>query len=140
MKHMLVLLLPLLLLACEKDDPQPVSDCGPAITISDLTDVPDSDPYVITAANVEGLCLALTVQSTGCGSEGWTATLRTDGTIAESSPTQTAARLILDRNDGDVICQAEISRDFTFDLTAYVADALPTVLSLEETALAVTID
>ena len=132
MKYLLIALLPVLLLTCEKNDPAPtLPACGPAITITPAA--PQSDGFALTNASVDGFCLTLTVAATGCGSDSWTAELLTDGVVAESSPTQTSARLVLNLNQGPIVCQAEFEKDFTFDLTDYLTGALPTRLRLEDT-------
>ncbi|MEM1360062.1 MAG: hypothetical protein AAGF89_17775, partial [Bacteroidota bacterium] len=97
---------------------------------------PVSDTYGLSNVQIEGLCLSFTLTKTGCGSDGWTADLLTDGAVAESLPTQTAVRIVFDDgiDNGGVTCQAEISREFTFDLTPYLGEgALPTTLSFLDT-------
>ena len=123
-----------LFFACQDDDDaRPLPDCeGTPILITQLTDFPDSDDFAFESFSVEGTCLTVTVGASGCTADGWTMTLRTDGSVAESIPTQTSARLIFDDGvDGGATCQAFFNRSFTFDLSEYLtAGALPSNLTL----------
>ncbi|MEO0734072.1 MAG: hypothetical protein AAFZ52_14650, partial [Bacteroidota bacterium] len=134
------------LVACLDDDdatPQ-LSNCGPAITIVADPAIPTSDRYAITAATIDRLCLTVTLSATGCSTTNWQAEIVTDGAVAESLPTQSAARIILDDGvaDGNPICQAEVSRTFSFDLTPYLGDggSRPSTLRLLGTDRVVTVE
>jgi len=128
------LLLPLLT-ACEDDDDSPSpADCGIPINITDTTDAPTDDYFELNDHAVTGTCLSFTISAFSCNGEQdeWAAELRTDGSIAESNPTQSNARLILDRNlnGGGVLCQGIASKTFDFNLDSYLGNALPSRLTV----------
>jgi len=107
--------------------------CGTPIVVADQTDAPASDNFTLVSHSTDGLCLTVTIGASGCSQEGWTLDLRTDGSVAESVPTQTNARLIFnDQVPGmGESCLAYFELTKTFDLSAYLTNgALPTVLSL----------
>ncbi|TXF91660.1 hypothetical protein FUA23_00310 [Neolewinella aurantiaca] len=135
MKLFFMFLLFLFLTSCSDDeDNRPVSDCGPYIEILSSTDGLDpGDAFALADISTEGTCLSIEVSATGCNPDDWTAELVTDGAVAESIPTQTNARFILDRQlpDGASICQAIAFKTFTFDLSDYLTPgALPSNLRL----------
>ncbi|MEL7161117.1 MAG: hypothetical protein AAFN92_10185 [Bacteroidota bacterium] len=134
------------LTSCQDDDDlQPANpDCGPAISIIADPDSRNSDNFTITEATVDGLCLTVTLAATGCSTSNWQAEIVTDGAVAESLPTQSFARIILDDGvpDGSPICQAEVSRTFSFDLTTYLGDggSRPSLLTLRGMNMTVTVE
>lgn len=120
--------------ACQDDDDGlTVSTCGPPIMIALDNSFPFSDDFILVSHSTEGTCLTVTIGASGCGDEGWTLGLRTDGSVAESIPTQTHARLIFDDQvpGGGASCLAYFELTETFDLSEYLnAGALPSVLTL----------
>lgn len=136
MKYISILLLVLCFLSCEKSDPDtPRELCGSAIIIDADRVNADSDGFALVNASVEGKCLEVTIATTGCSTQGWELDLVTDGSIAESLPTQSSARLIFTNPAaGGITCQAEIQETYVFDLSDYLtAGALPTQLRLAGT-------
>jgi len=81
------------------------------------------------------------VSGTGCNPDEWTAQLVTDGSVAESSPTQTVARFVFDNQmpEDSIICQALSSVLYSFDLSPYLSpEVLPsnfTVLGPDTTSM-----
>ena len=141
MKNLLLPLLSVLgLAACVRPDTTVAnaasSDCGVLIQVRDPMPRLTSDFFQVVAATVEDRCLSVTISATGCSSDAWRVALHTDGRVAESSPTQTQALLVLDdgvEEDG-VTCQMIIEETYTFDLQPYLTDAvLPTSFSLTGT-------
>jgi len=128
-----LLLLPLLTACMDDDDNATPSECGEPINITDTTDAPIGDGFHLNDHQLTGTCLSLTVTATGCNDDEWTAELRTDGSIAESLPTQSHARMLLNRSidGGGVICQALATKTFYFDLDPYLAISLPSRLTVE---------
>ena len=146
LKSLLPLAVLLLLGTCKSRDAAPpaaeTSDCGQPIRVRHPLPRLTSDFFRVADASVEGLCLSVTVAATGCGSEGWSAALHTDGLVAESSPTQTQALLVFDDGVGEdgITCQAIVEQTFTFDLSPYLTEAsLPTVFRLTGTEITLTI-
>ncbi|PPK88187.1 hypothetical protein CLV84_1152 [Neolewinella xylanilytica] len=108
-------------------------ECGQPIQIVDALVELQTDDYTLLELTVEDRCLTVRIAATGCSGDQFGMDLLTRGQIAESTPTQTSARLIFDDNvtSGDVTCQAEFERQFSFDLLPYLNDgALPTRFSL----------
>lgn len=139
------LLLLAFLASCEKDAdnaPKSNDECGPAIQIVDVITTVEDDDFAILSVAEEDLCLTVTIAATGCGSDNWTLDLLTFGEVAESLPTQTSAFFRFDDGieSGSFTCQAEIQATYSFDLTPYLADALPTILRLSDTVEEVTIE
>ena len=133
LRYLLVLLASALFFACQDDDDFVANpDCGDPIIITGQPLGPSSDNFSLAAATVEGLCLTVQIGASGCSSDGWTLDLLTDGSVAESFPTQTSARLVFDDQvPGGVTCQAFFTETFSFDLSPYLdAGALPTNLTL----------
>ena len=121
--------------ACQDDDhvlPRLPDDCVTPILLTTQTDAPESDFFDLAEVSTDGTCLSVTIGASGCSSEGWSMTLRSNGEVAESSPTQTAARLIFDDGvEGGVSCLAYFTVTYNFDLSDYLtAGALPSNLSL----------
>lgn len=136
MKYISVILLTLCFLSCDKSDSaSPRELCGSAIIIDVNRVNADSDGFALVDASVEGMCLTVTIATTGCSSQGWELDLVTSGNIAESLPTQSGARLIFaNPAAGGITCQAEIQETYVFDLSDYLTEgALPTRLTLEGT-------
>lgn len=148
MKTAYLSLLVLLIFTCgacqDDDDTGRLANCeGELIQIVADPLSPASDTYGISDVKAQGLCLSFTLTKTGCGSDAWTADLLTNGLVAESLPTQTGARIVFDDGveDGGVICQAEISKEFTFDLSPYLGEgALPTTFTLIGTGQVLSIE
>lgn len=70
--------------------------------------------YTITNVVLNGNLLTLTIASSGCGSESWTAVLIDANEILESEPIQRNIKLFLKNNEA---CLAYFERDFTFDIS-----------------------
>lgn len=133
MKYTSLVLLTLFFMGCEKSDPaEPRDLCGPAIIIDADRVNDDSDGFALIDASVEGRCLRVTIGTTACGSQGWELDLVTDGSVGESLPTQSSARLLFTNPAaGGITCQAEIEESYVFDLSNYLDEgALPTQLTL----------
>ncbi|WP_157975937.1 hypothetical protein [Lewinella sp. IMCC34191] len=130
---------------CNTDTESPaettVSDCGALIQVRDPMPRLTSDDYQVVNAEVDGLCLSVTISATGCSSQAWRVALHTSGAVAESSPTQTDALLVFDDGVGEneMTCQAIMEETYQFDLSPYLADALPTVFTLTGTETSVAI-
>lgn len=143
MKQLSIFILIALFMACEKAETNtPAQNCGPDIEINADRVNDASDNFALVAANVEGKCLTVTIAATGCGSDAWKLELVTDGAIAESLPTQSAARLLFtDPAAGGITCQAEIQATYEFDLSDYLTDeVLPTELSLLDNDMTLSIE
>ncbi|MCP9234869.1 hypothetical protein [Lewinella sp. JB7] len=120
--------------SCGEDDAIPRLACGPDIKIVDVIVDPTGDDFQLLEARITDLCLQVTIEATGCSSQGWRMELHTLGEVAESQPTQTSARLIFDDGvpAGDFTCQAQIVETYTFDLSPYLTpQTLPTRFSLD---------
>ncbi|MEM6878473.1 MAG: hypothetical protein AAF544_07940 [Bacteroidota bacterium] len=138
-------LLSILFFGCPSDDdvapidPDPI--CGEFIQlVSDIPDAADTPQGI--EASVDGLCLSITVGFSGCTDELATMELYTTGDIAESLPTQSSAAFVFnDSNPGeDQACLAFFNRTFEFDLTPYLEDALPSILRIDGTDIALLIE
>ncbi len=131
----LLLFAALFFTACQDDDDTIVAlpdDCGTPILLTTQTDAPPSDFFDLAEVTTDGTCLRVTIGASGCSDEGWSMVLRSNGEVAESSPTQTAARLIFDDGvEGGVSCLAYFTVTYNFDLSEYLAaGALPSNLTL----------
>ncbi len=126
------LILPFLTACTDDDDTPSPANCGTPINITDTTDAPIGDDFALTDHTITGTCLSFTINATGCNDDEWTAELRTNGEVLESSPTQTNARFLLDRhlNGGGVICQTLATKVFEFDLDPYLGNDLPSRLTV----------
>jgi hypothetical protein len=143
MKQLSLFILITVFMACEKADTNtPAPNCGRAIEINASRVNDASDNFALVAANIEGKCLTVTIAATGCGAQGWQLDLVTDGAIAESLPTQSAARLLFtDPAAGGITCQAEIQATYEFNLSDYLTDdVLPTQFSLLDTEQMFTVE
>ncbi|MEM6395112.1 MAG: hypothetical protein AAF741_02105 [Bacteroidota bacterium] len=115
--------------------------CGELIQI--VNEIPDAaDVPQAISATADGLCLSITIGFSGCSTDTWQMELFTTGDVAESLPTQTSVAFVFNDAgpDEDQLCQAFFSQTFEFDLTPYIADALPTILRIEGTDLEVAIE
>ena len=123
-----------LLTTCSEgeDDDQLIIVCGSPIEITENGLQPGGDDYMVVSVTRTEFCLSVEIEATGCSTEAWTASLRTDGVIAESLPTQSAAYLEFDDAvaDDEFTCQAQQRRTFDFDLANYLTGALPTEFQL----------
>ena len=111
----------------------PPETCGTPIIIALSNDFPPSDGFTLVDHSVEGTCLTVRIGASGCSDEGWSLDLRTNGSVAESLPTQTNARLIFDDGvpGGGASCLAYFEQEHVFDLSEYLDEgALPTLLTL----------
>ncbi len=110
-------------------------------TISSINDLDSGDGFAISSMFLDGSCLLVEVSGTGCNPDEWTAQLVTDGSVAESSPTQTVARFVFDNQmpEDSIICQALSSVLYSFDLSPYLSpEVLPsnfTVLGPDTTSM-----
>ena len=118
--------------ACQDDDDlAPGNDCGPAIDIVQEFTIPGGDDFDLVDLSVEGMCLTVTAGASGCSSDNWTMDLVTDGSVAESLPTMTSAQFVFDDGvDGGATCLAYFNETYSFDLSSYLAGALPTNLTV----------
>lgn len=117
-KILFLLALPLIMLqSCNKSEEELVlhSDCGQlAVVDRDRFNESDSEGFRIEEVNLNGDCLTIEVVASGCSGRTWEADLIDLGAIAESYPIQRYMKLILENTE---LCNALISRKFTFDLT-----------------------
>ncbi|MEM7575667.1 MAG: hypothetical protein AAF433_22375 [Bacteroidota bacterium] len=134
---LLLTTLSLFFFGCPSDDDMPPTPlCGDLIQIVEeippVADIPQN-----IEASVDGLCLSITIGHSGCSPEPWTMELFTLGDIAESIPTQSQAYFVFnDAAPGESqACLAFFTETFEFDLTPYLADALPSTLRIGDTEI-----
>ena len=87
-----------------------------------------SEGFEIADVQVNGDCLEVEIISGGCSGETWQAELIDAGYIAESYPIQRGLKLILENKE---LCNAVVSRRFTFDLRPVRASSDVVSLNLE---------
>ena len=121
--------------ACSTEDEEALfrPQCGAPIRIVDALVEIQTDDYRLLELRVEDRCLMVRIAATGCSPADFGMDLVTRGDVAESTPTQTSARLIFDdgKEEKDVTCQAEQERAFSFDLLPYLRDeTLPSRFTL----------
>jgi hypothetical protein len=117
----------------DDDDSAPITECGQLIEIvSSISGLDSGDGFAISSASVEGLCLSVEVNATGCNPEEWTAELITNGNVAESTPTQSIAQFVFDNHlpEDSITCLALSFKTFTFDLSPYLSSAIPSNFEL----------
>ena len=113
-------------------DPSPATgDCGRAVEILPVVQWPAApDLAGARVASVVGSCVVINYTWTGCSDQGLPLRLLTDGAVAESSPTQTTATLRFSVNDDITPCAIFENQLDTFDVSPYIGDARPTLLTI----------
>ena len=89
-------------------------------------DAPD-DNLEIMEARIEGDCLYIRMASGGCDGSTWEVQLLTDGNVMESAPPQRNIRIALKNEE---VCDAWITRDYSFDISALQAGGNEVLLNL----------
>lgn len=108
------------------DDPPRSSQCGVLAEVDESRwRSANTERYFIEAVTLEGDCLEITLGSSGCNGETWEARLFDAAAIAESLPVQRSIRVDFSNEE---LCNAAISRSFTFDVTPLRANGEDTVL------------
>ena len=118
-----ILMLCIALTGCSEDDDnqRPTSsDCDMDVIVSStqFQDAP-ADLVSIDELTIDGDCLNISFSSSGCDGNSWEVKLIDAEAIAESLPPQRDLRLSLRSNE---VCQAVISKEISFDISALQVD------------------
>lgn len=106
-----------------------LSVCDHSVIIDNVAyDSLNTETYSITAVEVYGDCLYITINSNGCDSNNWDANLIDWGAVAESSPEQRYVKLEL---INDEICAANFYRTFIFNMTPIQTSNNEILINLE---------
>ena len=84
--------------------------------------------YNITAINLDGDLLAVTISASGCDGDSWKATLVDANQVLESFPIQRNIKISLENNEA---CLAVITKEFTFDINGLKENESSIILNLE---------
>jgi hypothetical protein len=106
------------LVSCTDDEILPTSDLKVVID-SDAYNSAISDNYFIRSIDIDGDFLTIKFSSSGCSGESWKVKLIDSGAVAESLPPQRYLVLSLENNE---LCQAVITKELTFDISALRVD------------------
>ena len=77
--------------------------------------------YTINSAKIIGNTLEVTLNANGCDGNSWKVTLIDAGAIMESNPVQRTIRIDL---KNDEICQTNISKKYSFDISKLRVDGV----------------
>ncbi len=117
MKKILLVLLSICLWGCDSDDSDGSSGmCGESASIQmdGFFDIP-SAAFEIESASVSGDCLLVSISSSGCDGESWEVDLIDQGNLIYTNPPQRILRLTLSTTE---VCEAYLTRDYSFDLSS----------------------
>jgi hypothetical protein len=116
MKKLLFLIL-ILLYSCNTETTIIEEPCDGDSIIVDQTmfDATDTSNYTITGVSLLNNCLTITLTSSGCDGNSWTASLIDSGLQTASIPPQRHVRLSLTNNE---TCLAIFERSYTFDINS----------------------
>lgn len=130
MKRILFLtLMVLTILSCSKDDDNenPVNcDFDTLISTEQYANAP-SDQLTINSLEINNDCLKISFSSGGCTGDTWELKLIDSEEILESYPPQRNLRLSLKNEE---LCEAYITKEFTFDISSLQVDGNKVQLNL----------
>lgn len=131
LKAILIFTVSIGMITCQKDDDS--ENTGPCdkrvIENKALFDNTETGKYKIKSAVVSGDCLEMEISSGGCDGNSWEMELVDSGTVVNSNPVQRFVRVALKNEE---LCEAQITKKVSFDLSPLQRDGKPVSLELDE--------
>lgn len=128
MKKTLYLLFVAVFLSCSNNDNEEFVDCNFAVLVSNEQFVKaPSDQLTINSLVIEGDSLKINFSTSGCNGDTWKVKLISSVDVLESNPPQRNIKLSLDNKE---LCEAFITKDVSFDISALQVDVNQIYLNL----------
>ncbi|UJH68729.1 hypothetical protein [Allomuricauda sp. SCSIO 65647] len=126
----LILSLALTLVSCNSDDNSPTSDICDFLGIVSNSQFnnTNTDNYVIQSVDLQGDCLQIEIASGGCDGDSWKVRLIGAANVDDSLPPM---RSIILRLDNQELCEAFITKTYSFELTPFRDSGDSILLRLE---------
>lgn len=83
--------------------------------------------FTIASVQITGDCLEVEIQASGCNGNTWKVDLLDSGNVAESNPEQRYLKISMNNTE---LCNAAISKTFTFDLSPLQINSPSILLNL----------
>lgn len=113
----------------DDDDGASVSECDfNSIVDGSLFEVPSPNAYVISNAEINEDCIEITIQSGGCSGDSWEVDLISNYPISNGFTNNAVLSLKLVDLE---LCEAYISKTYSFDLSEIHDESMNTIFSVE---------
>lgn len=111
-----IFLMSVLLISCKKNSAEPADPgaCDKAVIVSKtLFETAPDDQFYLKDLKINGDCLTIAFQSSGCSGKNWEVELIDRGDLIKTNPSQRTLRLSLKNGE---ICDALISKEISFNI------------------------
>ncbi|MEO0789209.1 MAG: hypothetical protein AAFY36_11120 [Bacteroidota bacterium] len=129
-------------LGCEScDDENAIPVCGTNIVLAEDIPMVEDTPVDIEAT-IDGLCMNINIINSGCDTDLWTASLYSLGEFDDSNPPRSIAYLrFSDSAPGEnQPCRAVMEKTFEFDVSPYLLNSTPSILSIDDTDITLLVE
>lgn len=118
-----------LVLSCSDDDEVTTSACDFNITIDEERYLaPSPSVYNVSNAKINGDCLEITIQASGCSGDSWEIGLFSNYAITNGFTTYVAFSLKLKNLE---LCEAYLTKTYSFDLSETIGNTTDTHISVD---------
>ncbi|MEM1257609.1 MAG: hypothetical protein AAGC45_02960 [Bacteroidota bacterium] len=127
----LLLLLTSITTSCNSDDNDPISEVCDFLGVVDDNQINTVNPqtYVIQSVEVTGSCLQVELSSGGCDGNSWEVRLFGSSEVEASLPPKREIGIRLDNSE---LCEAFITKTYSFELTPFQVGGESIILILQD--------
>lgn len=116
--------------ACSVDDDQVTIDCGSNVIVNNnlYESVQNESAFQVVNAEIIGNCLEVDIASGGCDGSSWQVDLIDADIIVETLPEERYLKISFENQE---LCNAIVTRTFSFDIQALQTSQQSVLLNLE---------